>query len=353
MKNRWFSGLVLLLSVYLAQAQTDTNSRKIKIFPVPAIGHSPETSTYFGAVALASFRSAADTNTRESNTKVEFNYSLRNQLILECGWNYFSPGEKWFSEAIFRFSQFPDYYYGLGRNSDARDEVQYNSNRFRTSVNALYQLRSNFFAGPLFRYTSYSRVQYLGGDSITYLELSPSQVWGLGLEARKDLRNSLLGPTEGYLAGLAVSYNQGAGAGYLKIEPDFRYYLPLGEVTWASRFYAEWNWGDTPPFYDIGLLGGDRTARGIYLGRFRDVNLSTLQTEFRIPLFWRLGVSFFGGLSDVYASGLEVKLSPLIYNAGGGIRFLIDRESNVNLRFDYGVASGGQSGFYVAFGESF
>jgi hypothetical protein len=40
-------------------------------------------------------------------------------------------------------------------------------------------------------------------------------------------------------------------------------------------------------------------------------------------------------------------------NGGLGLRILVDKSENTNLRLDYAVGSGGQDGFYVAFGESF
>jgi hypothetical protein len=40
-------------------------------------------------------------------------------------------------------------------------------------------------------------------------------------------------------------------------------------------------------------------------------------------------------------------------NAGVGLRFLVDKNEGTNLRFDYAVGAGNQSGFYISFGESF
>jgi len=41
-----------------------------------------------------------------------------------------------------------------------------------------------------------------------------------------------------------------------------------------------------------------------------------------------------------------------LYTYGGGLRFKIDRESNVNIRFDYALGKN-SSGFYIGFGEAF
>jgi hypothetical protein len=41
------------------------------------------------------------------------------------------------------------------------------------------------------------------------------------------------------------------------------------------------------------------------------------------------------------------------WNAGMGLRFLVDKQDRTNLRFDYAVGQDGNRGFYFSFGESF
>jgi outer membrane translocation and assembly module TamA len=94
-------------------------------------------------------------------------------------------------------------------------------------------------------------------------------------------------------------------------------------------------------------------VRGFYYGRYRDNNLSSLQTEFRLPLVWRFGLATFAGLSNIYSEKNSFKFTNLKYNFGLGIRFLVDRKDNTNLRIDYAIGSNKNSGFYVSFGESF
>ncbi|HYH56974.1 MAG TPA: polymerase, partial [Anseongella sp.] len=80
---------------------------------------------------------------------------------------------------------------------------------------------------------------------------------------------------------------------------------------------------------------------------------ATLQTELRTPVVWRFGVAAFGGLTKVYNWTDRFEIGRVKPNYGGGLRFLIDRKNDINLRLDYARGSDGQDGFYVAFGESF
>lgn len=101
----WFPLSLTVFSLIYATAgyaqDTDTSTKqppKIKVLPVPAFGHSPETSTYIGAVCLFTLDFYRDTLTRISNAKLEFNYTWRKQMIFEAGWNYFFREEKWYTQ---------------------------------------------------------------------------------------------------------------------------------------------------------------------------------------------------------------------------------------------------------------
>ena len=136
---------------------------------------------------------------------------------------------------------------------------------------------------------------------------------------------------------------------------DFRKYYSwgLGEnQTIAGRFYNSFIIGE-PPFYDYSLIGGDKFVRGYFYGRFRDNNLSTFQIEYRLKLLWRFGLATFGGLSMIYHEIDRIDQDNFKPSAGLGLRFLVDKKENTNLRFDYAIGNKGQSGFYVSFGESF
>ena len=136
---------------------------------------------------------------------------------------------------------------------------------------------------------------------------------------------------------------------------DIRKYFEFGKgdnQTLAGRIYHSTVWGK-PPFYDYAEIGGDKYTRGYYQGRFRDKNISIVQLEYRNHLFWRIGLAAFGGISVIYKTPDFIKKESFKPNAGAGIRFLVDKSENTNLRFDYAIGDDSQSGFYISFGESF
>jgi outer membrane protein assembly factor BamA len=349
--------LLSLFIIYFFKYQTatcqDSNTvKKVKILPVPAFGYSPETKTYIGAVSLFSFNFYNDTITRLSNAKIEFNYTWNKQIIADLGWNLFTRNEKWFTKGQIQYAQYPEFYYGIGSSTSDDNKVTYSSNRVVFEVYALRKIHSNLFTGLNVKHIHYWNVNQTVVGDINYPELSDASTNGIGYTILKDSRNNLLTPVSGIYAYANTTANF-ARSNYLELLLDLRYFK-----TWRSKYTAavrlvnEFIIG-TPPFYDYAIMGGDKMVRGFYYGRYRDSNLSTLQVEFRLPIVWRFGLASFGGISGIYPHGEGLSLKTIKYNGGIGLRFLVDKKDKTNLRLDYAVGSNDNSGFYIAFGESF
>lgn len=337
--------LHLLVYSHTIAAEKD---KKVSILPVPAFGYSPETRTYVGVVSLFTFNLYNDSLTRTSNAKLELNYTWNKQLIVETDWNYFFKEESWFTKGRIHYSKFPDRYYGVGTHTPDSSEYLYISNRLIAEVHLLKKISANLFTGPGIRHTDYSRVL---PTNVVYPELRNNTSTYVGYTLLQDSRNNLLNAKTGGYININLGYTlQQHNA---ELITDTRYYHTWRKrFTWASRWYNELNFG-SPAFYDYALPGGDKLVRGFYLGRFRDNNLSTLQTELRAILVWRMGLAVFGGVSNLNSSFNNFAIGDSKYNYGLGLRFLVDRKEDINLRIDYARGQGNNSGFYISFGESF
>ncbi|OFX58911.1 MAG: hypothetical protein A2066_15905 [Bacteroidetes bacterium GWB2_41_8] len=325
--------------------------KKIKILPVPAFGYSPETKTYLGAVTLFTINMYRDSITRTSNAKFEFNYSWNKQIILESDWNYFFRQEKWFTKGKIHYSKYPDLYYGIGANTAESNKLFFDSRRFIFEASLLKNVGYKLFTGINVKYTDYSKVE-AENNSIIYPELNAASTFGIGYSLLKDTRNNLLTPTSGFYSYLNSTYHF-AESDYLKFTFDLRYYKTWKDkFTLANRFVNDINTGH-PPFFDYALLGGDKFVRGYYLGRYRDNNLSSFQSEFRFPAFWKIYLATFGGVSNIYSATNKFSFGKTKTNYGFGIRFLVDKTENTFLRLDYAIGQDGNDGFYISFGESF
>lgn len=344
-----YLGLLLLAQNVFSQDSLKT--KKVKILPVPAFGYSPETRSYLGAVALFTFNLYKDSLTRISNAKLEFNYTQNKQLIVETAWNYFFKQEKWFTKGQFHYSKFPDLYYGIGSQTPNTNKLVFSSSRFIAEAFALKKIKPKVFSGINVKYINYSNLK---ADSlrVNFPELVGATTFGIGFSLLKDTRDNLLTPTKGVYIYGNTTYNF-SESNYLEFTIDLRYYKTWkNKYTWSNRLINDINLG-TPPFYDYAFLGGDKFVRGYYFGRYRNNNLSSWQSEFRLPVVWRIGLSTFGGLSAIYSKTDVPKFSRIKTNYGLGLRFLVDKKDRTNLRLDYAMGNNNNSGFYVSFGESF
>lgn len=347
--------ILILIVFILTHAPINANDtikvKKLKILPVPAFGYSPETKTYVGAVTLFTINMYRDSITRTSNAKFEFNYTRNKQMILESDWNYFFREEKWFTKGKIHYSQYPDLYFGIGPNTPESNKLSFDSKRFAFEASALKKIGYKLFTGLNLKYIEYYDVKSTI-TTLNYPELVDGSTFGIGYSFLKDTRNSLLTPTKGIYANLNSTYNF-SEKNYLEFMLDLRYYKTWKDkYTLASRFINDINSGN-PPFFDSALLGGDKFVRGYYLGRYRDNNLSSFQSEFRFPAFWKIYLSAFGGLSNIYSNKNNFRLENFKYNYGFGIRFLVDKAENTFLRLDYAIGQNNNDGFYISFGESF
>ena len=82
-------------------------------------------------------------------------------------------------------------------------------------------------------------------------------------------------------------------------------------------------------------------------------NLLVLQSEFRLPIFKRIGVVGFGSIGNVGNNFTEITNSEIKYSYGGGIRFALNKKEKLNLRIDYGLGKGKNNGLYFQIGEAF
>ncbi len=340
--------LILVIIQGMLYAQEKERQRKIKILPVPAFGYSPETRFYLGAVSLFTIDLYQDSVTRTSNAKLEFNYTWNRQVITEVQWNYFFRQERWFTGGQLHFSDYPDQYFGIGSQTPESNRLIFESNRIVIDISGLKKIGTNLFNGPSIRYHNYSNIS----SELHFPELKDAAVLGVGNTLVADSRNNILSPEKGSYIHVGVAYNF-SDSNYADFIVDLRKYK-----TWKSKYTLAVRLLNTiktgnPPFYNLSVLGGDRFVRGYFYGRFRDNNLSTLQSEIRMPVYWRIGIALFGGVSSIYSFDNPNSSFHLKPNAGIGLRFMVDKKDKTNLRFDYAIGAEGNSGFYVAFGESF
>jgi len=393
-----FLYVVLLLSalsqVAYAQTVADSTTKSVQVavppqpvkskydkpmfWPVPIAFFQQETGFAGGIAILPVWRFGTDTTVRKSNVRLITWISQKKQTTVQLTHTIFTPQEKFYFSGELSYYDLVFNYYGKGNNTEKSSEVKIQYPLFVFDEKALAKVAPNLFIGLRYRLTNLGTVKLKNeGDQANnpnnvYYQLSAQErsggiSSGLGPALLYDGRDNVLATYRGNFIDAHMLFNGSAlGSDYkfTRYQIDARHFNPLlgsNNTILALQFLGQYHSGNVP-FRELGgmgaTLGGSLynsayLMRGIYEARFRDRQFSTFQAEIRQKLFWRFdGVAFLGvgqvgyKISDYTFDGTKL--------AGGlGARFHFNRRDRLNIRLDYGVGSGGNSGIIFAVGEAF
>lgn len=358
LKTITLTALLLTLATIAKAQDSAKKKRPVSVFPVPAIGYSPETRWYVGAVALFNLKFLQkDSTSRVSSAKAEINITQNKQLIIETEWNIFSKNEQWYHEGMLGYRKFPELFWGVGDNTPDSAEELYSAYRIEADIRSLKRIGNNSFAGLRYRYQNmYGVAPKQGGilENVLVQGATGSTSSGVGPAYLYDSRKNALNPQQGAFLSLSTLYfgkALGGTAEFSRLEVDARKYFKLKKTVLAFQAHSILQ-GGNPPFRMMGLMGSGRDMRGYYQGRYRDNNYLALQAEWRVPVKWGLGFALFAGAGEVFNWDNPYTYDVFKYTTGGGLRIAMDKEKSVNLRFDFAVGHE-TTGFYIAFGEAF
>ncbi|MEM9325758.1 MAG: BamA/TamA family outer membrane protein [Bacteroidota bacterium] len=333
-----------------------------KIILAPVVIYSPETSLGGGVGAKFLFKMPnSGPETRTSNMPMSLIYTLENQITLFSGYEVFFPQEKWVLKGNLRLQNFPQLYYGIGRNTPEENEEQFSFNQVLIEPRLLKQaFFQYFFLGGGIRYNRFSEVRF-EPDGLLATSTVPgargSTSVGFELAALYDSRDNLLNAHSGWL----VEFSHGIYARALGGTQDFRatrldvrYFLePFKNRRDVIGFHfnTQVSTGDVP-LAEHPFIGSDEIMRGYREGRWIDRHVIAGQMEYRMKLGGRIGAVAFFSMGDVFDRVELFKFSNLRTTVGLGLRFLLNKEEDLNLRFDWGFGSE-DNNFYLNLAEAF
>jgi outer membrane protein assembly factor BamA len=341
---------------------------KPSFIPAPVAFYEPETGFAVGATFLPTWRHGRDTTVRKSNGRLGGWFSQKKQLNLQLSHTIFTRQERYLLIGDIQYFDYPIFFYGIGNNTRKEDESEISYKLITITQRALKSIRPYTFVGAQYRFTDLRDIQSdsrntTDGQRPNLLRTLPgrdtlkTRISGFGPTFIYDSRDVILSTYKGRNLDLQAIFNtKGLGSNYTftRYVLDGRYFLPLGSnrTIWASQVVGMFHNG-TVPFRELANLGGVSLLRGIYEGRFRDRQLLAAQTELRHHLFWRLNGAVFAGVGQVAPHLNDMSLDGIKLAGGAGIRFQFNRRDRLNIRFDYGVGSGGNSGLYFGVNEAF
>lgn len=324
----------------------DSTLYKSKLIMAPIITYSPETSlgAGIGAKYLFKFKGSGD-ETRTSNMPLSVQYTLKNQFILFSGFEIFTNQEQWVVTGNILFKNFPRLYYGFGRDSLEENEEQYDYNQFLFEPIFLKKMFTEYlFVGGGLRYNHIYNVGFEENGRLANLAPSGykgSTSAGLELAILYDSRDNILNAKHGLYMEFTHGFYDKILGGTQKFELtrfDARYFFkPFKKLTDVVGLHAMGSFShDDVPFSELALFGSQEILRGYIEGRYIDRHIMATQVEYRKNLKGRIGMVAFAGVGDIANKLDGFKLSNIRASFGLGLRFMLDREEDLNVRFDWG-----------------
>ncbi|PSR52725.1 hypothetical protein AHMF7605_03890 [Adhaeribacter arboris] len=358
----FFFLLLILVPNCFAVIEADSTGqrKKLSLTPFPALFSTPETGIGYGALVVPVYNFGSDSLTRSSNGQLLAYYTQKKQASVQLTYNIYTNHERYNITGAANYYDWPILYYGIGNSNTLTDSSLVTYKLFLFQNRVLKKLKNFLFVGGQYQLTRINNVQFKNPASKIQerdaAELDGSITSGFGPAFLFDSRDNPLNTVRGWYAEAGTFINHkglGSEFNFTRFILDVRRFLPLSsKQVLAFQGVGKFSTGHVP-FREMALLGGGRTMRGFYEGRFRDRQLLALQSEYRQQVFSRVGFVMFGGIGEVGNSGRDFSFGQLKQAVGAGLRLMLNRKQRLNIRIDYAVGSDKAKGLYFDIGEAF
>lgn len=342
------------------QAQPDsTQQKKSGWTGYPFIFYSPETKAGGGGAINYFFREAGSAiNARPSSLVPIFVYTQKRQISGTVFADLYWHQEKNHLTGIISYAKWPNFFYGIGNNTAEADKEEYTQQSFTLDLRMQRRARRGMYLGAQYQFLHSKLVEIAKGGRLAQKNISGADAGtasGVGALLSWDTRDNVFNAASGSYYQFSVrTFHERLQSDFdfTNYQIDLRKYFPIkSSHVFAVQGYMNVINGE-PPFYMLSLFGGQNFMRGYYEGRYRDKDMLAVQTEYRLPLWKRIGAAGFAGVGEVAPEIGSFAWKNLKTSAGFGLRYLLVPAEKINLRLDFGWGKD-SSGFYLAMTEAF
>jgi len=332
------------------------------LVPLPAVFYTPETGWGFGGVITYYMYGARQRSDRVLPSTISGIgiYTTKKQIIALVNTELYLGGGDYRLLGGMGYSKFPTKFWGVGNEAPDSLEEDYTPETFSFRGEFQWQALPGWYLGVVAQ-AAHRELAEIEEDGQLATGLVPGtadgRIVGAGVLISRDTRDNAVFPSRGVYHQLRVEVYDGlfqSNYDFGSYTLDLRAYVsPVERHVLAVRGLGQATSG-IAPFDMLPQLGGDVLLRGYYEGRFRDRHLLAAQIEYRAHVWWRIGVVGFVGGGQVAGTLDSFRWGGFKASAGGGLRLLLDPQSGLNIRADYGWAFDTHAGgFYVNVGEAF
>jgi hypothetical protein len=253
----------------------------------------------------------------------------------------------------------PNLFWGIGPTTPSTNEEKFDPTGFANRTSFLWLVAEDVYLGGLWQsqfdtITPEKDTGYLG--TIRPLGHDATKINGPGIHLLIDTRDNAFSPTRGHWFETRVVHsnaNLGATGNLLQTTIDYRWFkkiwldhvIALNALVTTTLGDAQW--------YAMPRLGGQFQMRGLYYGRYLDRHLWVAQADYRLPVWWRFGLVLFTGVGEVTNDLAKPVSANFKWSYGSGLRVMVDKEQQINMRLDLGFTNLGDINFYFTFKEAF
>ncbi|MCG9728470.1 outer membrane protein assembly factor [Shewanella sp. Isolate13] len=352
-----------ILSVFGADGEFD-QSKPIDMSYLPTAYYTPEKKFGVGLLMVGLYKTDGSASDEQPSSLVLNSFvSMNNSYGVEVENMTFFNGGKQRLQLGLELHNEAAVYYGQGieqGNIDANHH-EFEEHLYSFKPRWMTEVADNYFlgVGADFTYASAEKLELVEtGIPVDSADILPNNFSsGVVVTSIYDSRDYRLNATKGWLFQIdAGLYQNDEYSSFSTYDLELANYIDLSSTSLLSSAPGLIAWqvqghftdGDVP-WNMLPDLGGSGAMRGYIKGRYRDKQMMMGQVEYRLPIFQRYGMVFWGGVGSV-ASKVSDLNEELLTSYGTGFRFKI--KDNINLRLDIGVGEN-ETNFYLNVNEVF
>ncbi|WP_084882729.1 BamA/TamA family outer membrane protein [Vibrio sp. qd031] len=346
-----------VMAVFGAEEQYDESAGMDSSY-IPAIYYTPEKGAGIGLLYVGLYGSTHGGTTQPSTLILNPYYSSNGSKGITIENRHFYPND---SHRLYLDMEIYDdagAYYGVGyqQGQDQNNRLNFAERAFIAEPSWLKRVANNYFLGVGLNYNSTRATDFsaeMDGEDMSHaVDLYPNVSWGGSISGVYDSRDNVANSTQGVLFDLQAGayHSSETDKWFGEYSAEYAQYHALGSFPGllAWQVQGEFTSGEVP-WNRLPDLGGDNAMRGYLKGRYRDNQMTMTQVEYRVPVYWRLGMVFWGGVGSV-APEVNQLGDNVLTTYGTGFRFAI--KDKVNVRADIGFAED-ETAFYFHVNEVF
>ena len=347
-----------ILSVFGADGEFD-ETKAIDMSYLPTAYYTPEKKFGVGLLMVGLYKTDnASPEEQPSSLVLNSFVSMNNSYGVEVeNMTFFNQGKQRLLLELELHNE-ASVYYGQGIEQGDLDSNhhEFEEQLFSFKPRWMTEVADNYFIGigADLIYASAGKLELVETETpVDSADILPNNFSsGVVITSIYDSRDYRLNATKGWLFQIdAGLYHNNQSSSFSTYDIELANYIDLGSsapglIAWQVQ--GHFTDGDVP-WNMLPDLGGSNAMRGYIKGRYRDEQMMMGQVEYRLPIFQRYGMVFWGAVGSV-APKINDLTEELLTSYGTGFRFNI--KDNINLRFDVGVGEN-ETNFYLNVNEVF